>query len=224
MPPSASRVWTLFKRVNLVVAALVVAVVLCEPKARRYGDRLQVALPLVAYACAIADGKGSELLLRFAAVFVVSHTAKRTLGDIPLNTRPSGGEHGFPSAHTAAASFGASSLVTDCLPRVPVVQATIVIAAGFVGASRIEAGKHDIWQVLGGAIIGWVGDRLFRREGPGRQRVRGALYRSGVLLRRAVNASLAFLVAVSNRALLTVAAIAVGFGGRSEPRPDDAEA
>ena len=158
-----------------MLGALVFALILGGQTAERYGDRLQVALPLVAYACAVTDRKGSELMARFAAVFFVSHASKRVLGESAINTRPSGGPHGFPSAHTAAATFGASALVHDCLPKVPVVQAAVILAAGFVGSSRIEAGKHDIWQVLAGWLLGWGGERALRRDTPARRRVIAAL-------------------------------------------------
>jgi hypothetical protein len=53
-------------------------------------------------------------------------------------------------------------MVSDCLAGQPVAQAVSVLAAGFVGASRIEAGAHDIWQVLAGIVLGLVCDRAFR--------------------------------------------------------------
>lgn len=67
-------------------------------------------------------------MARFAAVFLASHASKRLLGETGINTRPSGGTHGLPSAHTAAATFGASALVHECLPKVPVVQAAVILA------------------------------------------------------------------------------------------------
>lgn len=91
------RLWTILNRVSLVLGALVFALILGGQTAERYGDRLQVALPLVAYACAVTDRNGSELMARFAAVFFVSHASKRVLGETGINTRPSGGTHGFPS-------------------------------------------------------------------------------------------------------------------------------
>ncbi|RID92584.1 phosphatase PAP2 family protein [Gemmobacter lutimaris] len=177
--------WKLFGRVQLVLAALSLSLILCEPAARRYGDRLQIALPLIAGACALADGRAGELMLRFVGVFTVAHGTKRLLGDSTLNTRPSGGTHGFPSAHTAAAAFGASSLLHDCLPSHPVARAVVVIAAGFVGASRIQAQAHDIWQVLAGAVLGWLGDRLLRRDSVARRGVTAGLRRIGRGLRTA---------------------------------------
>lgn len=95
-------------------------------------------------------------------MLVVTHGSKAALGDAPINQRPSGGDKGFPSAHTAAAAFGASSLVNDCISTHPTAKAVTVIAAAFVGASRIDARKHDIWQVLAGGLLGWGADRAVR--------------------------------------------------------------
>lgn len=96
-------------------------------------------------------------------MMVVTHTSKAALGNARINQRPTGGDKGFPSAHTAAAAFGASSLVSDCLSTHPTAKAIIVISAAFVGASRIDARRHDIWQVLAGGLLGWGADRLVRR-------------------------------------------------------------
>lgn len=164
-------IWRGIGRVHLVLAALGLCLMVCEPTVRRYGDKLQVALPLVAWACAATDGRGAEVLARFAGVFVVAHGTKAALGQVPLNRRPSGGDSGFPSAHTAAAVFGASSIVHDCVARHPVARALVVMAAAFVGGSRIEVRAHDIWQVLAGGLLGWGGDRLLRRDSALRRRV-----------------------------------------------------
>jgi lipid A oxidase len=167
-----TRVLQLFGVAHVVLLALVLSVVFCQRDVRSYGDRLQIALPLVAYGCAITGRAGGEFFLRFATSFVAAHAIKRSLGETELNTRPHGGTHGFPSAHTTAAVVGASSLVHDCLRGSPLAQATVIAAAAFVGASRISVGAHDIWQVFAGVLLGWVCDRALRRESPLRDRIR----------------------------------------------------
>lgn len=156
--------------VHLVLASLVAALVVTEPSVRRYGDTLQVALPLLAWGCAATGGGGSEFALRAGLLVGITHASKAILGDAALNRRPNGLPGGFPSAHTGAAVLGASALVQGCLRGSPVGQAAVLIAAGFTGASRIAVGEHTIWQVLAGAILGWLCDRLLR-QGPGRQRL-----------------------------------------------------
>ena len=166
-----ARVLQLLGVVHIVMLALVLSVVFCARDVRSYGDRLQIALPLVAYGCAITGRAGGEFFLRFATSFFTAHAIKRSLGETELNARPHGGTHGFPSAHTTAAVIGASSLVHDCLRGSPIAQATVIAAAAFVGASRISVGAHDIWQVFAGVLLGLVCDRALRRESPLRDRI-----------------------------------------------------
>lgn len=160
-----------FGLAHLVLGMLVATLVLTEPAVRRYGDNLQIALPLLAWGCAASSGDGKEIVTRFAALFVVAHGSKALLGDTPINQRPNGGGEGFPSAHTAAAVFGASALVHSCLRDNPVAQGLVLVSAAFVGGSRIEVGAHSIWQVLAGGLLGWGSDRLLRGETQARRRL-----------------------------------------------------
>ncbi len=165
----AARLLALFspaRRGVTVLVILLLTALIPDRDAEHVGDRLQVALPLAGWACAFANGDGGVYALRFAASWLTVHGLKHGLGDTPINRRPSGGLLGFPSGHTAAASFGASYLAQGCLQRNPWVAGASVIAAGFTGASRIEARAHTIWQVFWGALIGWVFERAFRRRSP----------------------------------------------------------
>ncbi len=164
---SMPEIW----RSRLVLAVLALTVILTEPVARRYGDRFQNALPVLGLGCAVLNGSWAEYMLRYAIGLGVVEGSKSALGDLPLNMRPTGNPRGFPSGHTAAAAFGASYLAHDCVANSPVARTAVILAAGFTGASRIDAGVHTIWQVLAGAIVGLLGDRLFRRNGPGRRAV-----------------------------------------------------
>lgn len=157
--------------VHLVITALLMAIVFCPKDVRSYGDRLQIALPLVAYGCALTSRQGAELALRFAISWGAAHTIKQGLGERPINARPYGGDSGFPSAHTTAAVVGASALVHDCVKGNPVAQALVIMGAAYVGASRIAVGAHDIWQVFAGALLGWLCERSLRRDSPQRRRV-----------------------------------------------------
>lgn len=150
------------RRVRIVLIVLLLTVLLTAPVAERYGDKLQIALPLLGLGCTVLTGGTGEYLLRFVAMEAVVHGSKNTLGRTEINLRPNGGGQGFPSGHTAAAVFGASYLVHDCLEASMPAKAAVIIAAGFTGASRIEAGKHTIWQVLAGVLVGWLCERLFR--------------------------------------------------------------
>lgn len=163
--PRASR-WSLgpmflrlMRHFGLVMMLGVVMVCLSFGGARnaeKIGDNLQIALPLTGLACAAAEGRGVQYFGRFLLLEVGIHSGKNLLGDHPINIRPSGGDRGFPSGHTSAAAFGATALVQGCLKSNKTAQAATVIAAGFVGTSRIEHGAHTALQVVAGAILGFV--------------------------------------------------------------------
>jgi membrane-associated phospholipid phosphatase len=142
------------RRVGLIWLVLALVLVITGPKVERLGDRYQIALPLMALGCQIANGGAVEYALRYAIGFTGLHAAKWGLGEVALNARPRGGYQGFPSGHTAAASFGAASLATQCIRRHPLTKAAVIIAAGFTGGSRVAVGAHDLLQVTAGAIWG----------------------------------------------------------------------
>lgn len=141
-------------RVGTIWLVLTLVLVLTGPKIERLGDRYQVALPLMGLACQIANGKAVEYVLRYAVGFTGLHASKWGLGETPLNARPRGGYQGFPSGHTAAASFGAASLVTQCVRHHPLTQGAVLLAATYTGGSRVAVGAHDLLQVAAGAIWG----------------------------------------------------------------------
>ncbi len=159
-------------KTKAVLAALILTFAIGSKDVEKLGDRFQVALPVIALGCSAVNGQFGDFLLRYVIQLGVVHGSKHALGDAPVNIRPNGGGLGMPSGHTATAALGASNLVHECLAGSPWVQGAVILTAGFVGGSRIEAGKHDIWQVLAGALAGWVIDRGFRKTSP-----RGALAR-----------------------------------------------
>lgn len=147
-----------------IVMVLLGVFLMTEKRAERLGDRYQFALPLLGFGCAIANGAVVDYALRFVVLEGLIHGPKNALKDRPINMRPNGSNRGFPSGHTAAAVFGASYLVHSCIETNLWVKGATLLTAGFVGASRIESENHNIWQVLAGALVGWLTDRLFRRR------------------------------------------------------------
>lgn len=178
-------------RAIVVIALLGLTVFATERNVERYGDNLQIALPLIAWGCEALNGHAAEYLLRYAVMFTVAHGTKEALGNAPINMRPVGRPQGMPSAHTSTAVLGASSLVHGCLTGQPVAQGLALLAAGFTGASRISTLKHDIWQVLAGAILGWTCDRAFRRPSAVRRGIGAGLAALGRLPRRAYRLAVA---------------------------------
>ena len=176
-------------------AALALTIAMTPPVAERYGDRFQIALPVLALTCSALTGEAQEFAVRYAVMFLTVHGTKRALGDTRVNDRPHGGSEGMPSAHTATAVLGASALVHDCLKGSPLAQGAVLLAAGFTGASRIEASAHTIWQVLVGAVWGWACDRALRRPSRARAAVASGLLRArraiGWALRRGADALMA---------------------------------
>jgi len=148
----------------VLVGVLAGALVTAPFTPERWGDRLAWSLPILAGGCSVVTGTWPELLVRFAAMEAVVQGAKSGLGEQDINARPRGGYRGFPSAHSAHAAFGASALAQDCVAGFPLIRAGLVVAAAFTGASRVDAGAHNAWQVLAGWIIGFGFERLFRRR------------------------------------------------------------
>jgi membrane-associated phospholipid phosphatase len=158
----------------VVVTLLALSVAVAVPDTRRIGDTLQVVLPLMALGCAAAKGEAGPLVGRYLVLEAGIKIPKAALGDAPVNRRPDGGGRGFPSGHTAAATFGAAHLIVQCVGAHPGVRGALLLGAAFTGGSRIEAGRHTLWQTTAGALWGWAAAVLpapwawRRRRAPGR--------------------------------------------------------
>lgn len=142
-------------RAILFVCLAGVIVVTSDRHVERIGDKLQIALPLIGLGCAIGSGSGVQYFGRYLLLEAGIKIPKFTLGDAPINVRPDGGLKGFPSGHTAVSTFGATALAQSCMSQSKVAQGVVLLAAGYVGGSRIESDKHTVWQVMAGALWGW---------------------------------------------------------------------
>ncbi len=74
--------------------------------------------------------------------------------------RPSGHDGGFPSGH-AAAACALAYLLTERLPRLAPLWYAV---AALISWSRVEAGAHYPYQVVGGAILGLTVAIVFHRR------------------------------------------------------------
>lgn len=163
--------WLRNRALAWVLVLIVGSVAISDRSPSGVGDVLQVTLPLTGLGCAIASGQGIRYTGRYLAVTFAMHGSKRVLGHSEVNARPNGGYHGMPSGHTTAAAFGASGIAQHCLSGNPPAQMAAALGAGIVGGSRIDVGAHDLWQVIAGALLGWIGqaaafvafDTWFRR-------------------------------------------------------------
>lgn len=169
---------TLVRRVQIVFAVLGVIAV-TAPSPERLGDRYQVALPILALGCEVANGSGLEYVGRYVVMFIGVHGSKQALGSTPINHRPKGGLEGFPSGHMATATFGATSLIQSCVTKAPVAQIAVALAAGYTGGSRIETRWHTLTQVIAGAIWGIICSMAFRKDTAARRSIAAVLARMG---------------------------------------------
>lgn len=131
------------------------------------GDVLAVLLPLTAGACAVQQGEGRDFLAGFLAQGAVVEGFKYGLGESDLNQRPNGHYQGFPSGHMSAATFGATSIARKCVPEKPALGVLAYGLALAVGASRIEADKHNAGQVAAGAVVGYFANGVTVSAVPG---------------------------------------------------------
>ncbi len=151
------RMLRLVLRTDAVIAVLLVLTVLVTaPDNRRLGSALQFVLPLVALGCAATRGQTVETLGRFFVLQVGIKGPKYLIGESPISQRPDGGDRGFPSGHTAVATFGAVQAINHCAALHPVTKVAAVAAAAVTGGSRIESGRHSLWQTMAGAVWGWA--------------------------------------------------------------------
>ena len=125
---------------------------------RTSGDILQLVLPAAALtSCFIwSDTQETVWHKKPAIQFLKSYTTglilQQSLKRIVLKPRPDGTDnYSFPSGHTTSAFSGAAFIQRRYGWNYGIPAYAL---ASFVGYSRINANKHDGWDVLGGAVIG----------------------------------------------------------------------
>ena len=114
-------------------------------------DIIQIALPVSAFALTIIWQDKQKPTLQFIKTmgvsFVITHSLKRIIN----KERPNGGDYSFPSGHTSAAFTGAAFIERKYGFKYGIPS---YLLASYVGWTRIQANKHDKWDVLGGVVIG----------------------------------------------------------------------
>jgi hypothetical protein len=98
-----------------------------------------------------------DLLLGLGRAWVVTGVLKRAVDE----RRPDGGSHSFPSGHTSMAFAGAEFIRKEYGWG---WGAPAMLAAGFVGWSRVESKRHYTHDVLAGAAIGVLANHDFWRR------------------------------------------------------------
>ncbi len=117
------------------------------------GDILQMAIPAAALTTAfIYNDDGSKPVKQFLLAYGSGFIIQQSLKHIVQKPRPDGSNnYSFPSGHTTSAFSGAAFIQRRYGWK---YGAPCYLLASFVGYSRIQAKKHDGWDVLAGAAIG----------------------------------------------------------------------
>jgi len=124
------------------------------------GDILQIALPAIAGISTLIYKDGQKGTLQFAKSMLVSIIVTHGLKTIINKKRPNGGNYAFPSGHTSAAFTGAAFLQKRYGLKIGI---PAYVLASYVGVTRVNAKKHDYWDVLAGAIVGIGSSYLFTK-------------------------------------------------------------
>jgi PAP2 superfamily len=101
---------------------------------------------------------GSHLLRAHAVNGIITSTMKLSFN----RTRPSGGPYSYPSGHTSTAFTSAGVIYYDLGPKYGI---PALVAATYVGFSRLQENKHYLSDIIAGAILGtYIGYKVTHRD------------------------------------------------------------
>jgi hypothetical protein len=142
----------------------------------RAGDVGQIAVPLMAFGALqldtfyrtdarnsnsfVAETGDSTATKRFLYQYATTLSIAYTLKFSVNETRPNGGDHSFPSGHTASAFAGAAFIQSNYGWKWGI---PAYAAASFVGWSRVYSEKHWTHDVLAGAALAVSVNHVFDR-------------------------------------------------------------
>ncbi|MBL4879828.1 MAG: phosphatase PAP2 family protein [Oleispira sp.] len=132
--------------------------VIAQKTMQTTGDVLLFALPTTVLGATliIGDKKGTW---QFTKGFLINQVLTVGLKEAINKPRPfNSGDKAFPSGHTST-TFQSASFIQRRYGWKYGIPAYVL--AGFTGYSRINAKKHDGWDVMAGAIIGIGSTYLF---------------------------------------------------------------
>lgn len=122
------------------------------------GDILQLLIPAVALGATLYK-KDYEGTWQFVKAGAASQLTTELLKELIHKERPNGKDYkSFPSGHTMSAFHGASFIHERYGWKYAI---PAYIGASFVGYSRVDADEHHIEDVLAGALIGILGNKIF---------------------------------------------------------------
>ena len=125
------------------------------------GDVLLIAMPALAMSSTFIWQDEQKGTYQFSKALVSTVALTYGLKLVVNKRRPNGeNNNSFPSGHTSIA-FASASFIQKRYGWTYGIPA--YLAASYVGYTRIEANKHDGWDVLAGAIIGIGMSYLFTK-------------------------------------------------------------
>lgn len=126
------------------------------------GDILQLAIPAAALGSTfIWNDDNTKPTWQFVKAYGSSLILEQALKHIVLKPRPDGSDNfSFPSGHTTSAFSGAAFIQRRYGWKYGIPS---YLLASYVGYTRIQAKKHDGWDVLAGATIGIGTSYLFTK-------------------------------------------------------------
>ena len=126
------------------------------------GDILQMTIPAVALGSTfIWNNDTTKPTWQFIKAYGSSLVLQQALKHIVLKPRPNCSDNlSFPSGHTTSAFSGAAFIQKRYGWEYGIPS---YLLASFVGYSRIQANKHDCWDVLAGATIGISTSYIFTK-------------------------------------------------------------
>ncbi len=123
-----------------------------EQRHKKVGDVLLLALPSVALSSTFIWKDGQKGTYQFTKAITSTIALSYGLKFIINKKRPNNeNNYSFPSAHTSV-TFASAAFIQKRYGWEYGIPAYLI--AGYVGYTRIQANKHDGWDVLAGAAIG----------------------------------------------------------------------
>lgn len=116
---------------------------------KKTGDHLQTIIPLITLVVIL--WRVPDLTLAFVVSWAINMLVTHGTKYAVFRRRPTGGFLSFPSGHTASAVHGAAFMLFHVSVSMAI---PLLLAAAFVGASRLITNKHYVSDVLAGAMIG----------------------------------------------------------------------
>lgn len=134
------------------------------PASENIGDYTQFAPILLVYSLNLAGNKGEHKFLKSTSMLIQSEALMiamvRPLKYFTNRIRPDGGEHSFPSGHTAQAFLAATFLHKEFRHKSIWYSVAGYTMATGVGMCRMVSNRHWASDVLVGAGIGILSTNL----------------------------------------------------------------